>query len=201
MTDSALSSARRKPYLVGGGSGWMVRGATTTFRGDKSARRSRGYAVPDRSAHTNVCGKGRDGDRGSHGAKAGGTNASCRKAGHRRTTRRARSAPASRPSTANAAELPDMGRRREGDPRLGARRHSSGERRPQAGDQQEAGQRSDHVRRRNRATGCRDGAVQQSGADHQSLNQEPGARRTVCERGEHSLHMYPVFSLRNWQPF
>ena len=32
-TDSGGSSTRRKPHLVGGGLGLMVRGATTTFRG------------------------------------------------------------------------------------------------------------------------------------------------------------------------
>lgn len=92
-----------------------------------------------------------------------------------------------------------MGRRRERDPRLGARRHSSGERRPQTGDQEEACQRSDHVRRRNRITGSRDDAVQQSGAGQQPLNQEPGASPAVREVREQSLHRYPVFSLRNWQ--
>jgi len=64
-----------------------------------------------------------------------------------------------------------MGRRREGDPRLGARRHNSGDRRPQTPNEQEAGQRSDHLRRRNRATGCRDHAVLQSSADEQPLHQ------------------------------
>ena len=49
--------------------------------------------------------------------------------------------------------------------------------------------------------GVDDRAVQQSGADQQSLNQQPGARRTVRERGEQPLHMYPVFSLRKWQRF
>ena len=49
--------------------------------------------------------------------------------------------------------------------------------------------------------GVDDRAVQQSSADQQSLDQEPGAWRTVRERGEQPLHMYPVFSLREWQRF
>jgi hypothetical protein len=92
-----------------------------------------------------------------------------------------------------------MARVREGDPRFGARRHNSGDRRPQTGDEQDAGERSDHLRRRNRAIGCRDRAVQQSSADQQSLNQKPRARRAVRERGEKPLHLYPIFSLRKSQ--
>jgi len=88
-----------------------------------------------------------------------------------------------------------MGRRREGDPRLGTRRHNSGDRRPQTRDEQEAGQRSDHLRRRNRAAACRGHAVQRGGANQQPLNQKPGARPAVREVGEKPLHMYPVFSL------
>ena len=97
--------------------------------------------------------------------------------------------------------IPDMGRRREGDPRFGAPGDNSGYGRPKTGDEQQAGQRSDHLRRPNSATGCRDRAVQQSSADQQALNQKPGAWRTLRERGEQPLHMYPVFSLREWQRF
>ena len=64
-----------------------------------------------------------------------------------------------------------MGGRREGDPRLGARRHNSGDGRPQTGDEQEAGQRADHLRRRNRAAGCRNRAVLKGSAHEQPLHQ------------------------------
>ena len=56
--------------------------------------------------------------------------------------------------------------------------------------------RSDHLRRPKSVTGCRHRAVQQSTADQQALDQQPGAWRTLRERGEKPLHMYPVFSLR-----
>jgi len=92
-----------------------------------------------------------------------------------------------------------MGRRREGDPRLGARRHNSGDRRPQTPNEQEAGQRSDHLRCRNRAAACRGHAVQRGGADQQPLNQKPGARPAIREVGEKPLHLYPNFSLRESQ--
>ena len=63
-----------------------------------------------------------------------------------------------------------MGRRRQGDPRLGARRHNTGDGRPQTRDEQEAGERSNHLRRRDRATGCSGHAVLQSSADQQPLH-------------------------------
>ncbi|HZW94753.1 MAG TPA: hypothetical protein VFF64_17530 [Candidatus Eremiobacteraceae bacterium] len=94
-----------------------------------------------------------------------------------------------------------MARRGERNPRLGARRHNSADGRPQAGNEQEPGQRSDHLRRRNRATGCRGHAVQQSRADQQPLHQKPGTRPAVREVGEKPLHIYPVFSLRKSQRF
>ena len=88
-----------------------------------------------------------------------------------------------------------VGRRRERDPRFGTRRHHSGDGRPQAGDEKEASQRSDHLRRRNRATGCRGHAVHQSSADQQPLHQKPGARPAVRERGEQPLHKVSHFQL------
>lgn len=94
-----------------------------------------------------------------------------------------------------------MDQRREGDPRLGSRRHNSSDGRPQTGDEQQAGERTDHLRRRNCAAACRGHAVQQSTADQQPLHQKPGARPAVCEVGEKPLHMYPVSSLRKLQRF
>ena len=88
-----------------------------------------------------------------------------------------------------------MGRQREGDPRFGARRHNSGNRRPQTRDEQEAGQRSDQLRRRNRAAACRGHAVQQGRPNQQPLNQKAGARPPVRERGEKPLHKISRFQL------
>jgi hypothetical protein len=79
------------------------------------------------------------------------------------------------PSTANAAGIPAW-----------------------AGDEKDAGQYPDHLRRRNRATGCRCRAVEQNSADQQPLNQKPGARRAAREGGEQPLHKNPVFSLKEW---
>ena len=76
-------------------------------------------------------------------------NASGLRGGHRSTARRARLALASgqaRPMSGNTS----VRWQREGDPRLGARRDNSGDRRPQTHDEPEAGERSDHLRRRNR---------------------------------------------------
>jgi len=95
--------------------------------------------------------------------------------------------------------IPDMGRGREGDPRFGAPGHNSGERRPETGNEQDARHRSNDLRRRYRATGRCGHAAEQNSADQQSLDQEPGAWRTLRERGEQPLHMYPNFSLREWQ--
>ena len=92
-----------------------------------------------------------------------------------------------------------MRRRREGDPGLGAPGDNSGDGRPQTGDEKYTGQSSDHLRRCSRPTGTRKAAVKQSSADQQSLNQKPGAWRTLRERGEQPLHMYPDFSLRESQ--
>ena len=88
-----------------------------------------------------------------------------------------------------------MGRRREGDPRLGTRHHNTGDGRPQTGDEQEACRGPNHSRRHNRATGGRGDAVDQSRADQQSLNQKPGARPAVRERGEKPLHKESRFQL------
>jgi len=97
--------------------------------------------------------------------------------------------------------IPNMGRRREGHPRFGAPGQYSGDGRPKAGDEEDAGQRSDYLRRLNAVTGFRDRAVDQRSANQQALNQNSGARRTARERGEQPLHMYPDFSLRKWQRF
>lgn len=64
-----------------------------------------------------------------------------------------------------------MGSRREGGPRFGASHQNSGDGRPQTRDEQEAGQRSDYLRRRNRAGACRGHAVLHSSADQQPLHQ------------------------------
>jgi len=61
--------------------------------------------------------------------------------------------------------IPNMGPQREGDPRFGAPGDDAGDGRPQAGNEQDAGQRSDHLGRRKCATRCRDCAVHQSSAD------------------------------------
>ena len=71
--------------------------------------------------------------------------------------------------------IPDMGGRGEGDPHFGAPGYNSGQGRPQTGDEQQAGEASDHLRRPKRVTGRRHRAVQQSTADQQSLDQQPGA--------------------------
>ena len=95
-----------------------------------------------------------------------------------------------------------MGRRREGDPRLGARR-------PQF---RRRGVQKPAISRMPASAPITCGAAtvppgvetaqySRAAPTTQSLNQEPSARRTVCERGEQSLHRYPVFSLRNWQRF
>ena len=84
--------------------------------------------------------------------------------------------------------IPDMGRQRKGNPRFSAAGDNPGERRPQTGDEKDAGQSSDHLRRCSRPTGSRKAAVQQSSADQQSLDQKPGAWRTLRERGEEPLH-------------
>jgi len=97
--------------------------------------------------------------------------------------------------------IPDMCTQREGDPRFGARGDNSGDRRPQTGNEKEAGEGSDHLRRRSRPTRCRDRAVQQSSADQHPLNQKSGAWRTLRERGEQPLHMYPDSRLRDSQRF
>jgi len=97
--------------------------------------------------------------------------------------------------------IPEMGTQREGNPRFGASGDNSGDGRPQTGNEKDAGEGSDHLRRRSRPTGCRDRAVQQSSADQHPLNQKSGARRTSCERGKQPLHMYPNFSLRESQQF
>jgi hypothetical protein len=95
--------------------------------------------------------------------------------------------------------IPDMGGRREGDPHFSAPGDNSGQRRPKTGDEQQAGEASDHLRHLKSVTGRCHRAVQQSTANQQSLDQQPGAWRTLRERGEQPLHMYPVFSLRDGQ--
>ena len=95
--------------------------------------------------------------------------------------------------------IPEMGTQREGNPRFGAPGDNSGDGRPQTGNEKDTGQSSDQLRRCSRPTGSRKAAVQQSSADQQSLDQESGAWRTLRERGEEPLHMYPDFSLREWQ--
>ena len=97
--------------------------------------------------------------------------------------------------------VPDMAGRRQSDPHFSAPGDNSGYGRPKAGDEEDAGQRSDYLRRLNAVTGFRDRAVDQSTANQHSLNQKPGAWRTLRERGEQPLHMYPVFSLRKSQRF
>jgi hypothetical protein len=85
-----------------------------------------------------------------------------------------------------------MGRQGKGRPR----HHNSRDGNPQADNEQQAGQRSNDLRRRNSATRCGGDAVQQSSADQQPLNQKPGARPAACERGEEPLHKNPVLQLR-----
>ena len=89
-----------------------------------------------------------------------------------------------------------VGRGPKRDPCLRARRNHAGDGRPQTGNQQDTGERSDQLRWRNRGLGRCDQAIDQSSAGQQSLEQKPSARRTVREHGEQPLHMYPVFSLR-----
>ena len=92
--------------------------------------------------------------------------------------------------------IPDMGGRRQGDPHFSAAGDNSGQGRPKTNDEQQAGEGSDHLRRPKTFTGRRHCAVQQSTADQQSLDQQPGAWRPLREGGEQPLHMFPVFSLR-----
>jgi len=171
MSDSAASSPRRKPHLVGDGSGWMVQRANTTFRGKcgpTALKRRRRVVLPAVEPGVNRPCTGSNQHQG-HGE-------------HRQH-----------------GAIPHMGTQREGNPRFGAPGDNSGDGRPQTGNEKDAGQSSDQLRRCSRATGSRKAAVQQSSADQQSLNQKPGAWRTLRERGEQPLHMYPDFSLRESQ--
>jgi len=151
----------------------MVRGATTTFRGERSPavlQRRKGVMLPAEKVGVNGPRAGSD-QRQGHGE-------------HRQY-----------------GAIPNMGSQREGDPRFSAPGNNSGDGRPQTGNEQDTGQRSDQLGNRKCATRCRDRAVHQSSADQQSLDQQPGAWRTLRERGEEPLHMYPVFSLRERQRF
>jgi len=173
MTHSAVSPSRRKPHLVGDGGGWMVQLANTTFRGERGAAGLQWRrSVMLPAEKPSVNGPGaRSDQRQGHGEH--------------------------RPYGAS----PDMGPQREGDPRFGAPGNNSGDGRPQTGNEQDAGQRSDHFRGHSRPTGCRDCAVHQSTADQQSLDQKPGAWRTFRKRGEQPLHMDPDFRLRDSKQF
>lgn len=94
-----------------------------------------------------------------------------------------------------------VGRRFEGDARPGARRDHSGDGRPQTGNQQEPGDRSNRLRGPDCINGCFDQAVQQGSAGQQPLQQKTDAWRAAGECGEQPLHNNPVFSLRASQQF
>ena len=85
-----------------------------------------------------------------------------------------------------------MGRRREGDPSLGARRHNAGAGRPQTGNEQKAGQRSNHLRCRNRRWVSRPRSIPEQRRPATAAL-KAGARPTVRERGEQPLHNTPTF--------
>jgi hypothetical protein len=92
--------------------------------------------------------------------------------------------------------IPDMGGRREGDPHFSEPGDNSGRGGPQTGDEQQAGQSSDHLRRHKSVTGRRHREVQQGSANQQALDQQAGAWRTLRECGEQPLHMYPSSAYR-----
>jgi hypothetical protein len=81
-----------------------------------------------------------------------GRNACCRKVGLRRTTHGPDQGERHTQHRQCGGNTPAWAGDKEGDPR----RHNSGHRRPQTGDEHDAGERSDHVRRPNRGCGCCD---------------------------------------------
>jgi hypothetical protein len=87
-------------------------------------------------------------------------------------------------------------RRRESEARFKDCDHKTGDRSPQAGDQQNPGERSDtlsHDRRANRVRSHAENAtINESSSGEQPLGQKAATGPTVRERREQSLHTIPL---------